>query len=87
MGADGPSVERVQTGVRIEKRLLKATKGLAEYFDMSLGELLETILRHALDGKAPPFGPADLRAIEELKRVYRVEPETETAGRAAAARR
>ena len=35
-----PIVERVQTGVRIERRLLKVLKGLAEYHDMSLGDLV-----------------------------------------------
>jgi predicted DNA-binding ribbon-helix-helix protein len=33
-------VERVQTGVRLEKRLLKVLKGLAEIKDMTLGDLL-----------------------------------------------
>ena len=40
-------IERVQTGVRIEKRLLKVLKGLAEYFDMSVGDLLEGIVLHS----------------------------------------
>ncbi|MBX3505254.1 MAG: hypothetical protein KF895_07210 [Parvibaculum sp.] len=65
-----PVIERVQTGVRIEKRLLKVLKGLAEYFDISLGDLLEGIVLHAFEGKAPPFRPEHLKAIEELKRVY-----------------
>ena len=30
------TIERTQTGVRIEKRLLKVLKGLAEHADMSL---------------------------------------------------
>ena len=46
-------IERVQTGVRIEKRLLKVLKALAEYHDMSLGDLLEGIVLHAFDGKTP----------------------------------
>ncbi len=40
-------VERVQTGVRMEKRLLKVLKGFAEYHDLSLGDLLEGIVLHA----------------------------------------
>src|SRR5437667_9104374 len=48
-------VERVQTGVRLEKRLLKVLKGLAEYHDMTLGDLLEGIVLHAFDGRHP-FG-------------------------------
>ena len=46
-------IERVQTGVRLEKRLLKVLKGLAEYHDMTLGDLLEGIVLHAFDGRHP----------------------------------
>ncbi|MFZ0758857.1 MAG: hypothetical protein WAM69_02815 [Candidatus Sulfotelmatobacter sp.] len=62
-------VERVQTGVRMEKRLLKVLKGFAEYHDMTLGDLLEGIVLHAFDGKMP-FSPASLERIQELKRFY-----------------
>ena len=62
-------VERIQTGVRLEKRLLKVLKGLAEYLDISLGDLLEGIALHALENKAP-FKPATLERIRQLKRVY-----------------
>lgn len=62
-------IERVQTGVRLEKRLLKVLKALAELKDMSLGDLLEGIVLHAFEGK-PPFSPETLKAIEDLKRVY-----------------
>ncbi len=62
-------VERVQTGVRLEKRLLKVLKGLAEYLDLSLGDLLEGIALHALDNK-PPFKVATLEKIADLRRVY-----------------
>jgi hypothetical protein len=62
-------VERVQTGVRMEKRLLKVLKGLAELKDLSLGDLLEGIVLHAFEGKAP-FSKETLRQIAELKRVY-----------------
>jgi hypothetical protein len=65
-------VERVQTGVRIEKRLLKVLKGFAEYHDISLGDLLEGIVLHAFDGKAP-FSPASLDRIQELKKFYGLE--------------
>ena len=63
------TVERVQTGVRIERRLVKVLKGLAEHLDMSLGDLLEGIVLHAFEGKAP-FGPETLRRIAQLKDVY-----------------
>src|SRR5882762_5502751 len=62
-------VERVQTGVRLEKRLLKVLKGLAEYHDMTLGDLLEGIVLHAFEGKAP-FGKESLRKIADLKKIY-----------------
>lgn len=62
-------VERVQTGVRIEKRILKVLKGFAEYHDMSLGDVLEGIVLHAFDGKAP-FSQASLDRIQELKKFY-----------------
>jgi hypothetical protein len=62
-------VERVQTGVRLEKRLLKVLKALAEYYDLSLGDLLEGIVLHAFDGKVP-FSPESLSRIADLRRVY-----------------
>ncbi|HWG70482.1 MAG TPA: hypothetical protein VN692_13795 [Steroidobacteraceae bacterium] len=62
-------VERIQTGVRLEKRLLKVLKGLAEYLDLSLGDLLEGIALHALENK-PPFKRATLEKIAQLRQVY-----------------
>ena len=62
-------VERVQTGVRIEKRLLKVLKALAEYRDMSLGDLLEGIVLHAFEGKCA-FVPDTLERIREIKKFY-----------------
>lgn len=63
------TVERVQTGLRIERNTLKVLKGLAEYLDLSLGDLVEGIVLHAFEGKAP-FGAATLAKIEQLKAVY-----------------
>ena len=65
-------VHRVQTGVRIEKRLLKVLKGLAEYHDMTLGDLIEGIVLHAFDGKAP-FSKKNLKKIKELKSIYELD--------------
>ena len=62
-------VERVQTGVRMEKRILKVLKGFAEYHDMTLGDVLEGIVLHAFDGKTP-FSAASLERIRELKKFY-----------------
>jgi hypothetical protein len=65
-------VERVQTGVRMEKRLLKVLKAFAEYHDMTLGDLLEGIVLHAFDGKTP-FSPTSLDRIQQLKKFYGLE--------------
>jgi hypothetical protein len=63
------ALERVQTGIRLEKRLLKVLKALAEYRDMTLGDLVEGIVLHAFEGKAP-FERTTLKHIEDLKRIY-----------------
>lgn len=64
------SIERVQTGVRIEKRILKVLKALAEQQDMSLGDLLEGMALHCFEGKLPPFSKETLEKIAKLKQVY-----------------
>lgn len=66
-------VQRVQTGVRIEKRLLKVLKALAEYFDITLGDLLEGIVLHAFDGKSAFTGDEVLHHIADLKRIYGID--------------
>ena len=66
----GPvDVERVQTGVRIEKRMLKVLKAVAAQKDMTLGDLLEGIVLHAFEGKAP-FTAQTLKEIEHFKALY-----------------
>lgn len=62
-------VERVQTGVRIEKRMLKVLKAIAEQKDITLGDLLEGIVLHAFEGKAP-FSEATLKEIEQFRKIY-----------------
>ena len=62
-------IERVQTGVRIEKRILKVLKGIAELKDISLGDLLEGIVLHAFEGKAP-FSEETLVQIARLREIY-----------------
>jgi hypothetical protein len=64
------SVERVQIGARMEKRMVKVLKSLAEYLDISLGDLLEGIVLHAFEGKKQPFSEQTLRKIVQLKDVY-----------------
>lgn len=62
-------VTRTQTGVRIESSLLKVLKALAEYTDLSLGDLLEGIVLHSFEGKAP-FTAETQKVISQLKSVY-----------------
>jgi hypothetical protein len=62
-------VERTQTGVRLEKRLLKVLKAVAELKDMTLGDLLEGIVLHAFEGKAP-FSSETLKEIDQFKKIY-----------------
>lgn len=62
-------VERVQTGVKLEKRILKVLKAVAEYHDITLGDLLEGIVLHAFEGRAA-FERGSLERIAQLKKVY-----------------
>jgi len=66
------TVVRVQTGVRMEKRILLVLKALAGTLDLSLGDLLEGIVLHAFAGKAP-FSAETRGKIDALKRVYGLE--------------
>ena len=75
-------VERIQTGVRLEKSLMKVLRGLAEYLEISLGDLLEGIVLHALEGRSAFAGKPDLLAtIEGLKRIYGMDYGSEAAHR------
>jgi hypothetical protein len=62
-------IQRVQTGIRIEKRTLKVLKAIAELKDLTVGDLLEGILLHVYEGKVP-FGKDTLIQIGNLKKVY-----------------
>ncbi len=62
-------IERVQTGLRLEKRLLKVLKGLAEHLDISVAELIEAMALHAFEGRAP-FSAETIGKINQLKSVY-----------------
>ncbi len=66
------TIERVQTGVRLEKRLLKVLKALAEFYDMTLGDLLEGIVLHSFEGKSA-FGAETIKRIHDLKKIYGVD--------------
>jgi len=73
-------VERIQTGVRMEKRMVKVLKGLAEFHDLTLGDLLEGIVLHAFEGKSP-FSKKSLQRIEDLKKIYGMDYGSEAAHR------
>lgn len=64
-----PTIERVQTGIRVEKQTLKVLRALADYLDISLGELVEGIVLHALEGKAP-FSPETQAQVAKLRSIY-----------------
>lgn len=66
------TVERIQTGIRLEKRLLKVLKGIAEYHDLYLGDLLEGICLHAFENKSP-FSEQTLQRIKMLREVYQLD--------------
>jgi hypothetical protein len=66
------SIERVQIGVRMEKRMVKVLKAIAEYHDISLGDLLEGIVLHAFENKTP-FNEETLERIVQLKEVYSMD--------------
>jgi len=72
MPRDMLTIERVQTGVRMEKRILKVLKAMAEYHDLTLGDLLEGIVLHAFEGKRP-FGRPSLARIRDLKKFYHLD--------------
>lgn len=63
------TIERTQTGLRIERNVLKVLKGLAEYLDLPLGELVEGMVLHSFEGKVP-FSAETLAKIDQLKAVY-----------------
>ncbi len=71
-------MSRVQTGVRIERSLLKVLKAVAEYEEVSLGALVERIVLSSFTGKKI-FDDETLGKIAELGRVYGLEVETVTA--------
>jgi hypothetical protein len=80
------AIERVQTGVRMEKRILKVLKAFAEYHDITLGDLLEGIVLHAFDGKCP-FREESLRRIQDLKKFYGLDLDSSASHRLKETRR
>lgn len=69
MMVERKTIERIQTGVRLEKRLLQILKAIAARQGIGLGDLIEGIVLHSFEGR-PPFGPESLDFIEQMKRAY-----------------
>ena len=74
MNETRPGPDRTQTGFRMDRTLLKVLKGLAEYLNLSLADLVEGILLHTLEGKPAITDKATLDAIEQLREVYNLQP-------------
>jgi len=67
-------IERVQVGVRLEKRMVKVLKAVAEYFDTSLTDLLESIVLHSFEGGgANAFTDDVIPTISEFKKIYKMD--------------
>lgn len=69
MTAGKKKIERVQTGVRIEKRVLQVLKAIAARNEMGLGDLIEGIVLHSFEGQ-PAFGKETLEFIEQMRSAY-----------------
>lgn len=69
MPTNSKKIERVQTGVRIEKRILKILKAIAARNDIGLGDLIEGVVLHSFEGK-PPFGDETMKFIELMRSAY-----------------
>ncbi len=63
---------RVQTGVRLEKRLLKILKAVAAHKEIGLGNLIEGVLLHNFEGKTP-FSTDTLEFINQMKTAYKFD--------------
>jgi hypothetical protein len=70
------AIERIQLGVRLEKRMVKVLKALAEKGDVTLAELLEDIILHALDGHSTFDHPDDRAMIAQIKQFYGMDYDT-----------
>ncbi len=71
-------VQRVQLGVRMEKRLVKVLKAMAEYHDLSLGDLMEGIILHSMEGKKT-FNDDSIKRIEQFKQIYGMDYDSSAA--------
>ena len=68
-------VQRVQVGFKIEKRMLKVLKAIAELFDLTLGNTLEEIVLHQMEG-VDAFHPSTIKKIRLVQKVYGMDYDT-----------
>lgn len=73
-----PRLERKLVGVRIEPRLVKVMKAIAELHDCALGELLERMFWYNMEGKSiftdeGAMSEDDFKKVQNLKEVYGVD--------------
>ena len=69
MATQKKKVERVQTGVRIEKRVLQVLKAIAAKHEIGIGDLIEGIVLHSFEGKSP-FEAETQGFIEQMRTAY-----------------
>ena len=62
-------MSREQLGVQMERRMAKVLRALAEYLDLTFGDILDAIVLYALENK-PPFSSTTLEQIAQLKEIY-----------------
>ena len=73
--SDPEPVDRAQVGIRLDKRLTKVLKGMAEYLDVSLNDLVESVLLHSVHTEEhevlAPWRTRKARMVAvDLKKVY-----------------
>lgn len=71
--ADIPRRDTVQTGLRLDRNLLKVLRGFAAYKEMSLSNVVEGMLLHGIEGKAAITDPETLAILDQLRATYGLE--------------
>ena len=69
------TIERAQTGVRIEKRVLKVLKALAAHHEIGLGDLIEGIVRLLYSDEHNPVNignPDEITILEFAETINEV---------------
>ena len=82
-------IERVDVSVRMERKIVMVLEALADYRQMSLGELLEKVVLHSFEAApghegemcASPYSKESLALIADLKRTYDLDFDTHASRR------